>query len=130
MHIDADAEREALEPFTITIGGRTYTARPLSWPAYRVVSEAADRQREGTLKADEFEKVLRGALRAVFPVRWRYLVRPKEDPVYQILDLTPTVRQRVTRDFFVWAAPQPEAASESRTSGPNAPAPSSAAPTP
>lgn len=130
MLINADAEREALEPFSIRIGGQTHTARPLSWPAYRAVSEAADRQREGALSPDQFEVVLRNALYAAFPARLIHVFRPKQSPVYQILNLTPTVRQRVLRDFFAWAAPKLEAATPETMSGPSAPGPSSAVPTP
>jgi hypothetical protein len=105
MRLDLDAEREALEPFEVTVNGRTYRAKPLSWPAYRRVTEAAAVMEASVTieNANRFESALREAFRAAFPVHWRYLFRPKEDPVYQILELPPALRQRILRDFFDWA---------------------------
>ena len=120
--IDADAALAALEPFQLTIGGRTYTAKPLSWPEHQRVEQAAAALLEGKLTEAAFEKTLRLALRAAFPARWRYIIRPSEDPVLQILELTPIVRQAVVNGFFDhlnwWKAQRPPEA-KPRSSSPN-----------
>ena len=128
-HLDADAERAALEPFVLTIGGRTYTARPLSWPAYRQATEAAVRLQQGEIGIRAYDEALRTALRSAFPFRFRYLRNVlRRDPVNLVMLETPAIRLRIIESFFEWARRQIERAQElSGTSGPSAPASSLAA---
>lgn len=89
---DADAYRQAREPFELTLGGRTYRARPVS--AELVV------RLNGELAADErrARKAIERLLRAAFPWRASYLWFG--DPVRQFLALDVATRNAGLRDFF------------------------------
>jgi len=102
MHIDADAERAALEPFTVTLSGRAYVARPISHPAWRTFQLAVEAATAGTLPEAAQEAALITVLRAAFPYRLPF--RWQGDPVRLIHQLPPPVRERVLSDFFVCQA--------------------------
>jgi hypothetical protein len=97
--MDADLELANLPAWELTVGGRTYRARPLSWPAYRrfELSIAAAIANEDV---EAHDRAVRDALREAFPPRWRYLIHPGEDPVPQVMALTPVVRRKLFADFF------------------------------
>ena len=106
MAVNADQELADLPVWSVIIGGREYAGRPLSWPAYRRF-ELAVKRANGD--ADGLRLAARDALRAAFPVRWQYVVRPSRDPVSQILALPPAVQAKVLTDFFEFLASPSEA---------------------
>jgi hypothetical protein len=111
----ADAERRALAPWTIQIGGRVYTARPVSRPAV-VAFWAAISNPAST--PEEQELALATLLRVAFPREglrtwWR------GDPVLQILALDYRVREKALESFFASLAPlhRPSAPGTNGTNG-------------
>ena len=131
MLLDADAERDALEPFRIRINGKVYEGKPVSWPAYQRAERAFLLAQAEALTMAEFEREIRLVFRAAFPPRWWYVLKPLADPVTLIMELPPAVRQKVTQAFFEhlasWKNPRPR---EDETSGPSEPNSSLAGATP
>jgi hypothetical protein len=128
--MNADDVVAGLPDWSVTIGGRTWIAKPLSWPAYQRAMQAAATMEDGAEGAPAlFEAALRAALRAAFPPRWWYVLRPSADPVDAILRLPAAARLAVVQDFFQFLAVlgQPP---RNAMSGPNAPSNFSVAATP
>lgn len=98
MGFDADAFLAAREPWTLTLGGRAYTARPLSVPQVLAFQQAME-----TAGADEAKQATAVAvlLRQMFPPRWAYVWR---DPVRLIQALPSDVQAEVLKDFFEYLA--------------------------
>lgn len=99
VEFSADAERRALEPWTIEIEGRVHTAAPVSRPALLAFLAVVKRHEAGTATLEESEGALYRLLRTAFPRRrWAYWWHG--DPVLQILGLDWRVRERVLASFF------------------------------
>lgn len=90
---DADAYREAREPFELRLNGRTYRARPVS-------AELVARMNGPLTSGDERQarRALERLLRAAFPWRAAYLWLG--DPVTAFLRLDVATRNAGLRDFF------------------------------
>jgi hypothetical protein len=115
---NADDYRAALRPWTFTVGGLTWEARPVSAPAvvsfHARFAAIADAERDALLGSPdeanaiharaeiERRKVLRALLRLAFPMKLPY--RWRGDPVDKILALDPPTRNATLADFFAWAA--------------------------
>jgi len=96
---DADAFVAAREAWTLTIGGRTFTARPVS------VAQVLTFQRAMTAAGTDQAALVRAVtvlLRAAFPARWSYLWSP--DPVRLALALDTAAQAAVLTDFFGYLA--------------------------
>lgn len=98
MAFDADAFRAARRPWTLRIGGQTYTARPISVQAILAFKSAADAA--GTDEAAA-AVATRALLRQMFPYRLHY--RWRGDPVDQLLS-DPAIVHGALTDFFEYLA--------------------------
>lgn len=94
----ADEERAALEPWSITIDGRTHVARVVSRPQALAFWGVVERAKRGEVTPVEEEQALATLLRIAFP--WRVSYRWRGDPVAQILALDPRIRTRALESFF------------------------------
>jgi hypothetical protein len=92
---DADAFVAAREAWSLTIGGRTYPARPVSVQQVLTFQQAI--AAAGT-DARAYVRAVTVLLRAAFPARWAYLWSP--DPVRLVLALDTAAQQAVLTDFF------------------------------
>jgi hypothetical protein len=122
MGFNADAFLAAREPWTLTIGGRTYAARPVS------VAQVLQFQKDVDGAGGDPARVtaaMTALLRAMFPPRWAYVVG--RDPVRAILALDTGAQSEVLRDFFEYLA-----RTMNRTTGTTKipPSPPSSVPTP
>jgi len=92
---DVDAFRAAHQPWSFTVGGRTFGARHVSavavqrYEQMRVVA-GKDAKRQ--------QRALRWLLRRAFP--WRLSYRLRGDPVTLILGLEPAAQRAALIDFF------------------------------
>lgn len=124
MGFNADAFLAAREPWTLTIGGRTYAARPVS------IGQVLDFQKMATAAAADpaaQQAAITRLLRLMFPAHWSYLL-PGRDPVQRITALDPQAQSEVLRDFFEYLARTlHRTAGTTRTTPPSPP---SSAPTP
>lgn len=99
MGFNADAFLAARERWTLTLHGRTYTARPVS------VQEVMQFQRHMDAASGDPQKqhlAIRGMLRLMFPPRWAYVFG--RDPVRAVLALDSAAHTEVLRDFFTYLA--------------------------
>lgn len=93
MGFNADAFLAAHRPWTLTIGGRTYTARAVSVAevlAFKAATEGAD--------ATSGERAVRRLLRRMFPYRLHY--RWRGDPVALLIASGPAAVREALADFF------------------------------
>lgn len=90
---DADAWRDAHQPWTLRIGGRTYTAHLVSAEQVRTYLEHIE-------DADPLRQRLALArlFRAAFPFRLRYLIQG--DPVRRLLALPEGAQAEALQAFF------------------------------
>lgn len=122
----ADAERRALEPWSIQIKGRVFVADgAVSRPALLAFLAVVERHQRGEATVPEMEGALEGLLRVAFPrsrlSRWWY-----GDPVAEIMRFDYRLREAALASFFeslgLTASP-----SAPGTNGTNGSRPSSAA---
>jgi len=119
---NADAFLAARERWTLTLNGRTYTARPVS------VQEVMQFQRQMDAAGADLKKqrqALQTMLRLMFPARWAYVFGP--DPVQLVLRLDSGTQGEVLRDFFEFLARSLTGTTTTRATPPSTPL---SAPTP
>lgn len=106
MSVDADLELANLPPWWVTLEGKKYRARPVSWPAYRrfELGMAEANQVGGTTGAAIVDRTTEDVLYAAFPPRWQDSLRFRPSVVTRIMNLTPIVRKKVLEDFFGYLA--------------------------
>lgn len=92
----ADAELAALEPWRVVLGGRTFTAAPVSRPALVVFLASVERAKDKKITLAEEEAAIAQLLRVAFPWRFSYRWR---DPVALIMAMDYRARQRVLESF-------------------------------
>jgi hypothetical protein len=88
----------------VELGGRVYTARPLSVDQVHAWSDAhnaAERLPDERFRRRVQIAALHRLFRRAFPWRWRYLLHPQEDPLWHFWRLGEKERDRVAGDFFV-----------------------------
>ena len=110
MSFNLDAYREACSGWSLTTGGRTYAARPVS--AEQVIAYQGELEGASPKRA---QKALYHLLRHAFPRRLSFWWRG--DPVNFVMRSRPHEQQAMVRDFFAsLAGPNPRQ-SESPTNG-------------
>ncbi len=118
MSFNVDAFREAHRPWTFTVGGHSWVARPVSAPAvaafhaaFRAVQDDEETARAKAAGPAEWIRVFTHAerrrtaiitrlLRLAFPWRLSYRWRPSHDPVATLLSLEPKARNAAFASFF------------------------------
>lgn len=93
MAFSVETWRAAQRPWTCTVRGRTYTARPLSAP--RVAAFLGEMEGAGHARG---EQLLRALLREAFPKRLS--MRWRGDPVEYLMQLPVAGRRAMLADFF------------------------------
>lgn len=98
MGFNVDALKQSWTPWTLTLGGVTYTERPVSVEQVRRFWRGMESPEE-RVRA----KAVKGLLRTAFPWRPHYVW--KGDPVRRFLALDPPIQAKALQDFFVlWTA--------------------------
>lgn len=98
MSFNADAYLAARRPWTLTLGGRTYTGAPVSVGQVLVFQQAVQQAGDDAVAVQAAVRVL---LRALFPPRLSYVWL---DPVRQVLALDSAAQAAVLADFFGYLA--------------------------
>lgn len=96
MSFNVDTWRAAHPPWSFTVEGRTFVARPVSAIAVADLVDGID-----GVPAREQARRLRKLFRLAFPWRATYLAARRLDPVRQLFALEPGVYQGTLADFFV-----------------------------
>jgi hypothetical protein len=114
MSFNLDAYRTINVGWSLTVGGRTYRARPVS--AEQVIAYLGEMEGASPRRA---QRALRHLLRHAFPRRVSFWWRG--DPVDVVMRARPHEQHAMVQDFFVsLAGPNPRQ-SESPTSGTGSP---------
>lgn len=101
MAFDADAFRAARRPWTLTIGGTTYTAVPISTQVILDFKAAVEGANASEAQATA---AVRALLRRMFPPRVHY--RWRGDPVAHLMAQDAATVRAALEDFFVHLAGQ------------------------
>lgn len=94
-HFDADAALAARTPWSITLRGRRYVARLVSWPAFVAFQEAMKLANGEPLATG---RAIRGLWCAAFPWKLRYLWQG--DPVRRLMALDEDLHYGALADFL------------------------------
>ena len=84
---------------TLTVGGRSFTASPLSVEQVRAWQDAHDAA-EGKADSAAQERALTALLRLAFPAKWSMLWTG--DPVRLVRQLPAPEMERTMASFFLW----------------------------